>query len=295
MDAIVMDPHAPHFLARGETLDPRPRPDQVLVRVVAFSLNRGEVRDLGQSQAGVVPGWDAAGTVLRDADTGEGPSVGAPVVTTGWGGAWAELRAVDLDSLEIVPAGVDLGEASALPVAGVTALRALREAGEVRGRHLLITGAAGGVGRFAVQLAHQAGARVVALVGDAARGAGLRDLGADEVLGLDAPHRPVSVVLDAGGGDTSTWAVSRLEAGGVFISIAGDGLPDALTGRTDLQVVRFGMDGHAGVDLAELVGLLASGRLDAQVGWRGDWSRISEAAEALLARRIQGKAVVTVS
>lgn len=294
MHAILMDPHAPNLLARGEAPDPRPRPDQILVRVAAFSLNRGEVRDLRQVRPGVVPGWDAAGTVVRSAETGGGPSVGASVVTNGWGGAWAHLRAVDLDSLAIIPTGVDIGDASALPVAGVTALRAVRAAGAVRGRRVLITGAAGGVGRFAVQLAHQAGAHVVAVVGDTARGAGLRDLGAAEVVASVAEVEPrVFVVLDAGGGDTAV-AAATLEPDGTFISIAGDRAPAALAGRRDIRVVRFGMDGHTGADLSYLLDLLASHQLDAQVGWRGDWGRVGEAAEALLARRIAGKAVLDV-
>ena len=97
--------------------------------------------------------------------------VGARVVTFGWAAGWAELRAVDTGELAVLPDGVDHDAAAALPVAGVTALRALRRLGPVLGRRVLITGASGGVGRFAVQLAARAGAHVVAAAGrSAARG-----------------------------------------------------------------------------------------------------------------------------
>ncbi|HET6259246.1 MAG TPA: hypothetical protein VFE39_11400 [Pseudonocardia sp.] len=73
----------------------------------------------------------------------------------------------------MVPDEVDLGAAAAVPVAGVTALRALRRLGFLTGRRVLITGASGGVGGYAVQLAASAGAHVIASVGSAARGEGL--------------------------------------------------------------------------------------------------------------------------
>jgi threonine dehydrogenase-like Zn-dependent dehydrogenase len=80
-------------------------------------------------------------------------------------------------------------------------LRALRAAGPLLGRRVLITGASGGVGRFAVQLAARAGARVIASVGSPARGQGLAERGADEVVvGLDSLDQPVGVVLDSVGG-----------------------------------------------------------------------------------------------
>lgn len=81
-----------------------------------------------------------------------------------------------LGELAVLPDAVDTGTAAALPVAGVTALRALRGLGPLLGRRVLITGASGGVGRFAVQLAARAGAHVIAAVGSAARGAGLSAL-----------------------------------------------------------------------------------------------------------------------
>jgi len=97
-------------------------------------------------------------------------------------GAFADRAAVEVDALAEVPRSVDLSEAAALPVAGLAALRALRAVGPLLGRRVLITGASGGVGQFAVQLAARAGAYVIASVGSADRGEGLATKGADQVV-----------------------------------------------------------------------------------------------------------------
>jgi NADPH:quinone reductase-like Zn-dependent oxidoreductase len=160
MLALLHDPAAPHGIRLGETAEPEAAPDQALVAVHAVSLNFGEVTYVGRRVPGDVPGWDAAGIVLEPAADGSGPPAGARVVTFGWGGGWAQLRAVDTAELAVLPDDLSFAEAAALPVAGVTALRALRRLGSVLGKRVLVTGASGGVGGFAVQLAERAGAHV---------------------------------------------------------------------------------------------------------------------------------------
>lgn len=198
MRAIVYDSAAPRGLRLGEVAEPRPSDAQALVEVRAISLNFGELAFMaGHLQPGEVPGWDAAGVVVRAAPDGSGPAAGSAVVTFGWGGAWAERRAVETGELAVLADSIYLGAASTLPVAGVTALRALRQLGPVIGRRVLVTGASGGVGRYAVQLAARAGAHVLAVVGSAARGEGLRELGAAEIVtGLEQVTEPVFGVLD---------------------------------------------------------------------------------------------------
>ncbi|MGK5672883.1 zinc-binding dehydrogenase [Micromonospora sp. URMC 106] len=301
MQALIYDPAAPHRLRLGAAPDPVPTAGQALVRVAAVSLNFGEIAFRPtDGQVGHVSGWDAAGVVVRAADDGSGPAVGTRVVTFGWAGAWAELRAVDTNNLAAVPEGVDLGLASALPVAGVTALQAVRRLGPLIGRRVLITGASGGVGRYATQLAARAGAHVIASVGSLARAEGLRELGAAEiVVGPANLSERVYGVLDNVGGGQLADAYHRLQDGGIVQAIGMASreptLIDFEQARTSVDRGRletFNVATPFGDDLAYLVGLLDKGHLDAQVGWRGPWQRAAAAAEALLARQVPGKAVL---
>ncbi|WP_406229508.1 zinc-binding dehydrogenase [Nocardia sp. NBC_01009] len=301
MQALVHDPDAPHQLSLGTAPDPKPRDTQALIQVAAISFNFGEiVYRSPQTLPGYVSGWDAAGVVIQAAADGSGPAVGSRVVSFGWGGAWAELRAVDTTELAVVPDGVDLFAASALPVAGVTALQACRRLGAVLGRRVLITGASGGVGRFAVQLAALAGAHVIASVGSPARGEGLRELGADEiVLGPTALTEPVYGVIDNVGGGQLAEAFDRLEDDGVVQAIGkASGEPtvidfeQARVNSARGRLENFNVSTPFGKDLVYLLRLLETGKLDPQVGWRGPWTRASEAADELVARRILGKAVL---
>ncbi|MFD1932950.1 zinc-binding dehydrogenase [Nonomuraea mangrovi] len=288
-------------LTFGVVPDPVPAPSQALVEVAAVSLNFGEIAYRSADvRPGYVPGWDAAGVVVQAAADGSGPAVGTRVVTFGWSGAWAELRAVDTAELAVVPDSVDLGLAGALPVAGVAALQAVRRLGPLTGRRVLVTGASGGVGRYAVQLAARAGAHVVASVGGLTRAEGLRELGAAEiVIGPENLRGRVYGVLDNVGGRQLADAFYRLEDDGVVMAI-GRAAREATVIDFELagtrsargRIENFNVSTPFGDDLAHLVGLLAEGELDAQVGWRGPWDKAMEAADALLARRVHGKAVL---
>ncbi|MFI0900718.1 zinc-binding dehydrogenase [Streptomyces sp. NPDC020983] len=305
MRAVVYD-------GEGVTLGTAPQPvpgdGQALVDVRAVSLNFTDVAHLDPATPpGTVLGLDAAGVVRQAAADGSGPEAGARVVTFGWGrGAWAETRAADTRHLAVLPEGVGFAEAAALPAAGVTALRALRQLGPVAGRRVLVTGASGGVGRFAVQLAALAGAYVVAAVGSPERGAGLRTLGAREVVtGLADVSAPFHGVLENVGGPLLGEAFALLEPGGSLQSIgAASGRPSTLDleaarragGARRLEVFAVGTpDAPFGPDLAHLAALVAEGRLDPQIGWRGPWERVREAAGALRERRVAGKAVLEVT
>ncbi|WP_028927211.1 zinc-binding dehydrogenase [Pseudonocardia acaciae] len=303
MEALVHDPDARHGLRLAQAPDPSPRPDQVLVDVAAISLNFGEVAHLADNQKpGTVPGWDASGVVAVAAADGSGPAVGARVVTFGWGGAWARLRAVDVADLAVLPDAVDHASAAALPVAGVTALRSLRRLGPLLGRRVLVTGASGGVGRFAVQLAARAGAHVVAAVGSVERGAGLAELGASEVVvDLGEVRERLHGVIDNVGGGLLAQAYGLLAPDGVAQSVGMASLEpttiDFERARREspgARIEAFMFGGPPGADLAYLAGLVAGGELDPQVGWRGGWDRADEAIEALRGRRIRGKAVLEI-
>ncbi|MGH8839932.1 MAG: zinc-binding dehydrogenase [Jiangellaceae bacterium] len=301
MRALVFDPDAAHRLRLGEAPDPVPRDSEVLVEVHTVGLNLGELAFDAEREPGAVLGWDAAGVVIRSAPDGSGPKAGTRVVTFGWTGAWAELRAVDTSNVTAVPDTVDLGAASALPVAGVTALQALRRLGNVMGRRVLVTGASGGVGRFAVQLAARSGADVIASVGGPARGAELSRLGASEVVvGLHGVTGRLFGVLDTVGGPQLASALGMLDEDGTVQWI---GRASRAPVTLEVQQVeqhrawrleRFQVRTPFGIDLVYLVALLERAELDPQIGWRGPWSRTSEAVKAVLAREVSGKAVLDI-
>ena len=304
MQALLFDPDSDHGLRLGEAPRPEPGPSHVLILVAATSLNFGELAFLARDTAtGAVAGWDASGTVLAGATDGSGPPVGARVVTFGSSGAWAQERAVDTDELAVLPDAVDFAAAAAVPVAGVTALRAVRRLGALVGRRVLITGASGGVGRFAVQLAARAGAHVIAAVGSPARGDGLRELGAAEVaVGLDDIPERVDGAIDSVGGQVLSDALLLTRPGGLVLSV---GMASLRPTTIDFEQARLRSGGARiepfvvgsgfGADLPYLVSLLAAGELDPQIGWRGPWDRAGEAAAALLGRRVRGKAVLEVA
>jgi len=291
-------------LRLADVEEPVAAESEALIQVRATALNFGEVHFIDHMRKpGEVPGWDAAGVVVQTAADGSGPPVGSRVVGFHGAGGWAERRAVPTENLAVLPDSVDFGPAAALPVAGVTALQSLRALGSVVGRRMLITGASGGVGRFAVQLAARAGAHVIAAVGSTARGSGLKALGATEVVvGLADVAEPVSGVLDNVGGPLLAEAFSLLDDGGSLQSI---GMASNQPSTIDFEVERrsgvrkrlepFTVRTPFGPDLAYLVELLAAGELDPQIGLRTSWNDVSEAAEALLDRRVAGKAVLDVA
>lgn len=302
MRALLADPNTTEGFRPAEDVpEPEPRPDQVLVEVRHGSVNFGEVRHLDLQPAGAALGYDAAGYVVAAAKDGTGPAVGARVVAFG-PNAWAQRAAFAVDSVAVVPDQLDLAEAAALPMSGLTALRTLRDAGSVLGRRVLITGASGGVGRLAVQLAKLGGARVIAAVGSAERGAGLAELGADEVvIGLDGlgPVDSVDVVLDNVGGPHLVAGWRLVKPGGVVQSIgwaSGEPAvfpPDSIFALGPAKALRsFGDAANAGPDLAILADLAAKGSITVPVGWRGSWTRFGEVIDAILGRRVAGKAVL---
>src|SRR6516162_8369202 len=220
MRAYLIDSGTASGVRLTDVPEPKPKPDEALIGVEAFSLNHGELPKLGFFPEGTTGGWDSAGHVIQPAADGSGPPAGTRVVGFVYGGAWAEQRAIPTMNLGTLPEGIDAEQASTLPTAAGTALRALRALGPVLGRRVLITGATGGVGRFAVQLARRAGAYVVALVSSVAKGDELLRIGADEVVTeVSQLSSPVYGVIENLGGQTLVDAWSHLAPRGALVSV----------------------------------------------------------------------------
>jgi hypothetical protein len=146
MLALRVAAEVPH-VELVEAEDPEPLRNEGLVRVAAFSLNRGEVLDLPRGAAGAEVGWDFAGTVEQPTADGSGPAAGTRVVGLVKRGAWAELVVVPTAQLAVIPAAVSDAEAATLPTAGLTALRSLELGGLPLAKRVLVAGATGGVGQ----------------------------------------------------------------------------------------------------------------------------------------------------
>jgi NADPH:quinone reductase-like Zn-dependent oxidoreductase len=304
--AFLPAPDAPGKTVLGEAPAPEPAPDEALVAVEAYSVNRGEIFLLESGRENWRPGQDVAGRVERAAADGSGPPAGARVVAHVPEGGWAARVAAPVDALATLPEEVDAGPASTLGVAGLTALRLLRTAGSVAGKRVLLTGASGGVGHFVVELAAAQGALVTAISSSPERGERLRALGAvDIVSDVEAAEGPFELVLESVGGRSLEGALARLAPRGTLIWFGqASREPAALDFFTAARAAPFATivpfiywrsDASDADDLATLVRLVAGGHLHPEIGVTADWRETPAVLEALAERRIRGNAVLTVS
>jgi NADPH:quinone reductase-like Zn-dependent oxidoreductase len=305
--AVVVDPESPARLVLRAVPDPTPDRSEAVIRVRAISLNRGEVRRSTMAAAGWRPGWDLAGHVERAAADGSGPQVGARVVGLLPQGAWAERVAVPTHALAELPEKVTFSQAATFPVAGLTALHALGKNGPLLGRRVLVTGATGGVGDFAVQLARLGGAHVTATARRADQVPGLRQLGAHEVtVGDEIPPSPkYDLVVESVGGRTLGTALAALQRGGVCVTLGVSAAADVTfdartffaTGRSVLYglylFTELGVE-PASIGLRRLADLVAAGQLTPHISVERPWAEIAQVAGDLIARKYPSKAVLTV-
>jgi NADPH:quinone reductase len=306
MRGYITDPAGPSGLRLAVDLpEPDPADNEAVVEVRAFSVNHDEANLIARRPDGWRPGQDVAGTVVKAAASGAGPASGDRVVCyLDWEG-WAERVAVPVHRLAVLDDRVSFEEAATLPVAGITALRALRVGGAVLGRPVLVTGATGGVGQFAVQLAAAAGATVTALVSQPDRKELARQFGAHEAVTslADESLGPFHLVLDGVGGEVTAQAIRRIAPGGHLAWYGNPGrsgielkLADFYAQGWNAHVVGFispAPEETLGEDLGILARLVADGRLVPRIGLTLGWEEVPRAFAALADRKLRGKAVLT--
>ncbi|HEU4319921.1 MAG TPA: zinc-binding dehydrogenase [Acidimicrobiia bacterium] len=303
MKALVCAGDGSANVVMSDLEEPTPSPDQLVVDVKAASVNRGELRLLQVRDRGWRPGQDIAGIVVDAAVDGTGPPVGTRVVAWVDQAGWAERAVADTDRVAILGDGTSFAEAATLPVAGMTALRALRRGGSLLGKRVLITGAAGGVGRFAVELAARSGAKVTAVAGGSDRRHGLAELGATEVVErIGDADGGFDLILESVGGETLEQAFRAVNHSGTVVVFGiSSGEPASFSFRDfsqrpiRVEVFFVYESGRPfGPDLQVLADQVGQGSLHPYVGLEVGWDQAAEAFRELAERRVNGKAVLRI-
>jgi NADPH:quinone reductase and related Zn-dependent oxidoreductases len=279
--------------------------DEVLVKVLATGVNPGDWQ-IRSGLAGdrfplpYIPGWDISGIVARTGGKVTGLKPGDRVYgMTANSGGCAQYAAVPASQLAAKPSTLSDEEAAAIPMSAFTAWHALFQQGNVEpGQTVLVNGASGGVGHFAVQLAKQAGARVIGAASSASE-AFVRELGADEYAAYDrqqlaALENAVDVVLDTVGGNGGEWLLEALKPEGKLVPVAWGSYPEEIAARKKLNIrdVTYPPITKEGLDrLRECVD---EGRLRVVLDSVHSLERTGLAHERSESRRARGKIAIRV-
>lgn len=284
-------------------------PDQAVIKVQAagvgmwdVKMRQGSVRLEGQ-QFPFVLGCESAGTIEQVGARVTGLDVGTRVMCATYQvgvGHYANSVAVPADLVAPAPSSLDALHAGALPVNGLTAYQAIYDQLKLqKGETLLITGAAGGTGTFAVQLAAHLGAHVI-VTASSRNHPYLQKLGASELIDYaqtdfaDAVHAAhpegIDAVLDCVGGETAARSLKVVRDGGRLVTIV-DLEQVRPTRHIDTRLLYFRPDGQ---QLAELTKLVDTGQLTVHLDQVFSLAEARQAHERLETRHHQGKIVLSV-
>jgi NADPH:quinone reductase-like Zn-dependent oxidoreductase len=301
MRAIVLPEYGPASNLKLETLpDPTPGPGEIVIRMAGASLNpvdwkqrSGAIHRYMPLNLPAVLGRDASGTVTAVGPGVTAFKVGDRVLGRVPGGGYAELVVGPLDSWALVPPGLDLTDAGALPLVVLTGAERAEEATDARAREtILVTGATGGVGRAAVFAAKARGAKVYAGV-RAQHKAAAEKLGVDGVVALDdegelAKLPTLDGIADTIGGDTIQKLYGKLKPGGKLGSVLGE--PAGAKERG--FVVRAFMARSNPQRLGELAQAVADGKLVIPIAKRYPLAEAAAAHEFAEKGGAQGKVLL---
>ena len=304
--------------------DPVPGPGEALVRVAAASVNFPDSLLIAghyqvRAEPPFIPGSEYAGEVVALGEPAPGGSTGGPnvgdlVCGSVMVGAFAELIAIPLERLTVVPAGVAPEMAASAQVTYTTAFHALHTLGQVQaGQWVVVLGGAGGVGMAAIDLARDAGARVVAAASTPEKLEACRQVGAEVVVdyehedlkqAIKAATGGADLVIDPVGGRHSEAALRALRPGGrlIVVGFASGEVPSiplnlvlvkgvSVHGLDLRQLHTVHPDLNAGT-LPELLGRVAGGRLHPRIDRRFTLDQVVAALHCVADRQAIGKVVI---
>ncbi len=297
----------PEALVLQEVPRPQVSAGEVLIRVHAAGINpldwkvrAGHVKEWLPHRLPLILGWDVSGVVEAVAPGMTDFKVGDAVygmLDFGRDGAYAEYVAAGTLNLALKPSSIDYTQAAAVPLASLTAWQSLFDVAALQsGQTVLIHGAAGGVGHFAVQFAKWKKARVVATA-SASNEAFLRELGADEVIDyrnteFEKVVHKVDVVLDTIGGETQQRSWQALRKGGILVATLGISSPEAAASR---GVRGEGVMVHPDTaQLRQIAALIDAGKLKPSVTTVLPLAEAARAHELSQIGHVRGKIVLQV-
>lgn len=320
MQAIVQDAYGSVDVFRvAQIARPDVADNEVLVRVHAAGLDRGVWHTMAGKPYAIrpviglraprnpVPGRDVAGTVVARGSAVTGFAVGDEVYGIG-DGTFAEYTVARESKLAHKPANLSFEQAAIVPVSALTALQGLYDIGHIeQGQHVLITGASGGVGTYAVQLAKAAGAEVTGVC-SAAKADLVRSLGADHVLDYSRDDfadgsRHYDLILDIAGNPTLSRLRRALTATGTAVITGGEhggqltgmsrGLRAVALSGFIRQRLAFFIASERATDLERLSTFIETGRLTPCVDRTFPLNEVADAMRYLEAGNVRGKVAIT--
>lgn len=287
----------PEVLELVDAPDPVAGPGEVLIRVRAIGVNpadgkwrSGMLHQIAPLPLPHIGGYDVAGEVIG----GDALPVGTRVVAmvdAFRAGAYAELTATTPDRVAVLPESVDFATGAALPTPGLTGMQAIDEQLDVKaGDRVLVTGAAGGVGRFCVQAAKERGATVVAGVRESARAEAL-SLGADEIVvlgGAEYDGPLFDKMIDNVGGEIVAPLCRKVKPDGKIRTVATTPVP---SDGVPVEIVFFGVHPDS-AQLSRLINWAASGKVPVPIAAKLPLSQASEGQRRVDAGGAGGKVIL---
>jgi NADPH:quinone reductase-like Zn-dependent oxidoreductase len=284
--------------------------DEVLIRVTAIAINPVDSKTLrGKGQyerikndGPVILGWDVSGEVTETgAEAGQfkaGDEVFGMINFPGHGKTYAEFVAAPAQHLALKPSSISHEEAAATTLSALTAYQALQRADIKPGDRVFIQGAAGGVGYFAVQIAHHLGAYVIGTAKtedkELLEKAGLNELIDYKTTAFEKATDHIDVVLDTLGGENAIKALSVLKSGGHLITLPSGAGEDwkPVAQEKGIHAEHYSVH-SSGEDMKVLADWLAKGIIRPNIAHRFQWKDIIHIHELMLAGKISGKIIVS--